>query len=33
MSAIQRIKDTYPIKKDEIEILNEEGLALLNKIA
>eukprot|EP00347_Sterkiella_histriomuscorum_P001538 403371652 len=34
MNAVQRIKDSYNVKKEEeIEILDEEGLSLLNKIA
>lgn len=33
MAALQRIKETYETKKDEVEILCEEGLALLAKLA
>lgn len=33
LAALQRIRETYETKKDEIEILNEEGLQLLSKLA
>jgi hypothetical protein len=33
LAAVQRIRETYATKKDEMEILCEEGLNMLNKIA
>jgi len=32
MAAVHRLKEAYATKKDEMEILCEEGLALLNKL-
>jgi hypothetical protein len=33
MTAINKIKNAISNKKNDIEIVNEEGMALLNKLA